>query len=112
VHSEVIWALNPSNNITEALRRYGVSDDSTALLVIRIDPIEPSQVKSKMSAVVEGTQVPLSELAGLTDWVAVKKYNKLNGDPVMRETQNDPTHEHHIIDKIVVSLVAMKSVAA
>jgi hypothetical protein len=26
-----------------------------------------------MSAVVEGTQVPLSELAGLTDWVAVKK---------------------------------------
>ena len=26
-----------------------------------------------MSAVVEGTQVPLSELADLTDWVAVKK---------------------------------------
>jgi len=26
-----------------------------------------------MSAVVEGTQVPLSELVELTDWVAVKK---------------------------------------
>lgn len=62
-----------SPQITEALRRYGVSDDSTALLVVRIDPIESSQVKSKMSAVVEGTQVPLSELAELTDWVAVKK---------------------------------------
>jgi len=81
-----------------------------------------------MSAVVEGTQVPLSDLAELTDWVAVKKvgviichlnrthpthqYNKLNGDLVMRESQNNPTHEHHIIDNIVVSLVAMKSVAA
>ena len=26
-----------------------------------------------MSAVVEGTQVPISQLTGLTDWVAVKK---------------------------------------
>jgi hypothetical protein len=83
-----------------------------------------------MSAVVEGTQVSLSELAGLTDWAAVKKvgvnlcaspicthftrrqYNKLNGDLVIRETQNDPTRERHLIDNIVVSLVAMKSVAA
>ena len=84
-----------------------------------------------MNAVVEGTQVPLSELAGLTDWIAVKKvgvnrgastvtyphftrrqYNKLNGDLVIRESQNDPTREHHLIDNIVISLVAMKSVAA
>jgi hypothetical protein len=59
--------------ITEALRRYGVSDGSTALLVIRINPLQPSKVSSRMSAAVEGTQVPLSELGGLTDWVAVKK---------------------------------------
>ncbi|KAI0273122.1 CGI-121-domain-containing protein [Russula aff. rugulosa BPL654] len=111
VHSEVIWALNPSNNITEALRRYGVSDDSTALLVIRIDPLDLSDVKSRMSAVVEGTHVPISQLADLTDWIAVKKYNKLNADPVIREAQNDPTREHHLIDNIVISLVAMKSVA-
>jgi hypothetical protein len=26
-----------------------------------------------MSAVVEGTQVPISQLTGLTDWTAVKK---------------------------------------
>lgn len=26
-----------------------------------------------MSAVVEGTQVPISQLTGLTDWIAVKK---------------------------------------
>jgi hypothetical protein len=81
-----------------------------------------------MSAVVEGTQVPISQLTDLTDWIAVKKvgrlslslicsqfafwqYNKLNADPVIREAQNDPTREHHLIDNIVISLVAMKIVA-
>jgi hypothetical protein len=39
------------------------------------------------------------------------QYNKLNADPVIREAQNDPTREHHLIDNIVISLVAMKSVA-
>ena len=29
-----------------------------------------------MSAVVEGTQVPISQLTGLTDWIAVKKVCK------------------------------------
>ncbi|KAI0302933.1 CGI-121-domain-containing protein [Russula brevipes] len=112
VHSEVIWALNPSNNITEAFRRYGVSDDSTALLVIRIDPLEFSDAERRMNGVIEGTQAPISELADLTDWIAVKKYNKLNGDLVTRETRNDPDLEHCLINNIVVSLVAMKSVIA
>jgi hypothetical protein len=45
--------------------------------------------------------------AQFTRW----QYNKLNVDPVIREAQNDPTREHHLIDNIVISLVAMKSVA-
>ena len=82
-----------------------------------------------MNAIVDGTQAPVSRLASLTDWVAVKRvggsissviyiqytrwqYNKLNADPVIREAQNDPTREHHLIDNIVISLVAMKSVSA
>ncbi|KAH9056401.1 CGI-121-domain-containing protein [Lactarius vividus] len=111
VHSEVIWVLNPSNNITEALRRYGVSDNSTALFVVRIEPLTSMDVMSRMSAIVEGTIVPTSALAGLTDWVTVKKYNKLGGDPFIKEIRNDPAHEHRLIDNIVVSFVAMKSVS-
>ncbi len=30
-----------------------------------------------MSAVVEGTQVPISQLTGLTDWIAVKKVGEI-----------------------------------
>jgi EKC/KEOPS complex subunit CGI121/TPRKB len=83
-----------------------------------------------MSAVVDGTLVPMSALADLTDWAAVKKvggticisgpcwvhvmvfqYNKLSGDPIIKEMQSDPTREHRLIDNIVVSFVAMKSVS-
>ncbi|KAN0140165.1 Kinase binding protein CGI-121 domain containing protein [Lactarius tabidus] len=111
VHSEIIWALNPSNNITEALRRYGVTDASTALFVVHIDPLASLDVRSRMSEVVQGTLVPMSTLADLTDWVAVKKYNKLGGDPIIKEIQDDPAREHNLIDNIVVSFVAMKSVS-
>lgn len=83
-----------------------------------------------MSAVVQGTLVPMSALADLTDWVAVKKvggsvcasrlfwvhvlvfqYNKLGGDPIIKEIQDDPAREHRLLDNIVVSFVAMKSVS-
>jgi len=64
-----------------------------------------------MSAVVQGTLVPMAALAELTDWVAVKKYNKLGGDPVIKEIQNDLAREHRLLDNIVVSFVAMKSVS-
>ena len=39
------------------------------------------------------------------------QYNKLGGDPIIKETQNDPAREHRLIDNIVVSFVAMKSVS-
>lgn len=93
VHSEIIWALNPSNNvrrrtmlhfhvhpypckicqITEALRRYGVSDGTTSLFVVRVASPELQDVQSKMLAVVDGVISPLSKLASLTDWSAIRK---------------------------------------
>ncbi|ESK87823.1 hypothetical protein Moror_15316 [Moniliophthora roreri MCA 2997] len=105
VHSEVIFALNPTNNITESIRRYGVSDSSRALLVVHITkrsqthPV--SEIEKNLSAAIDGVMVPLSELDGLTDWDRVKKYHKLN---------NLGENQLAYIDNIVVSSAAMKSV--
>ncbi|KZP14107.1 CGI-121-domain-containing protein [Athelia psychrophila] len=112
VHSEILWALNPSNNISEAIRRYGVSDTSATLFVVRIGPPELADVESKMSAVVSGTLSPFSDLDGITDWAAVKKYNKLNGEIAVKEAAGDTDREHGVVDNIVTSAVAMKSVMA
>ncbi|TFK45467.1 CGI-121-domain-containing protein [Heliocybe sulcata] len=112
VHSEVLWALNPSNNISEAIRRYGVSEACTALLVVRVDgsALEPADVERKMGAAVQGQLVPLTQLGRLTDWVAVKKCHKLNNELALKVCGQDGERERAVIDNIVVSSVAMKSV--
>jgi EKC/KEOPS complex subunit CGI121/TPRKB len=92
VHSEILWALNPTNNvllflplllsstltlkqITEAIRRYGVSDTTSALFVVRISgpDISTWEIQEKMNAVVSGTVVPIGVLETVTDWTSIKK---------------------------------------
>jgi len=112
VHSEVLWVLNPSNNITEAIRRYGVSDTTTALFVVRITSPDLTDIEAKMNAVVLGTLSSLSTLDKITDWSAIKKYHRLHTEPAIKETAGNPTREHAVVDDVVVSSVAMKCVMA
>ena len=39
VYSEIVYSLSPNQNITEALQRFGVAEDSTALVCIAIDEV-------------------------------------------------------------------------
>ncbi|KAI0666172.1 CGI-121-domain-containing protein [Trametes maxima] len=112
VHSEILWALNPTNNITEAIRRYGVADATTSLIVVRIASPDLDKVEERIGAVVDGTLSPLGQLAEITDWASIKKYYKLNGEPAVKEAAKDSAREKTIIDEIVTSSVAMKSVMA
>ncbi|KAJ3572596.1 hypothetical protein NP233_g2976 [Leucocoprinus birnbaumii] len=103
VHSEVLWNLNPTNNITEAIRRYGVSDATTSLLVVRIDggniPVE--EMQSRIQKVVEGELTPLSKLREITDWTTIKKYHKLASELSVKAAQGDLEKETAVIDNIV-----------
>ncbi|KAF8806962.1 CGI-121-domain-containing protein [Phlegmacium glaucopus] len=107
VHSEVLYYLNPTHNITEAIRRYGISKGNVDVIVVKIGSSElsPAAVEGNMKEVIDGTIVPLLELENVTDWSSVKKYHKLNGEAAIKGSK-----EREIIDNIVVSSVAMKSV--
>ena len=61
--------------ITEALRRYGVSDTTSALFVVRIGGPDDltSDILGKMNDVVLGTVVPFSVLETVTNWSSIKK---------------------------------------
>ncbi|KAH8115754.1 CGI-121-domain-containing protein [Phellopilus nigrolimitatus] len=110
VHSEIVWSLNPTNNITEALRRFGVSDLSSSLLVVRVGyPVAGEKVESQMKAVVEGTLESLDKLGTITDWMSVGKYYKLNNVPNVSSHHKGPLERNVITDKLVTSFVAMKS---
>ena len=114
--------------ITEAIRRYGVADTTTSLIVVRIGPSDLSNVEQSINAVVSGKLSPLEELSTITDWASVKKaincrltahrmlinsngqYYKLNNEPALKAVAKDPSRERSVIDEIVTSSVAMKSV--
>lgn len=80
-----------------------------------------------MDAVVEGEIAPLTELEHITDWAAVKKvvrrffkalhqtypsqHFKLNQELAIKNADKNVARERAIVDKIVVSSVAMKSIA-
>ncbi|KAI0753593.1 CGI-121-domain-containing protein [Irpex lacteus] len=113
VHSEIIWTLNPTNNITEALRRYGVSATTKSLFVVRVDQqIDSQTLVEQLANVVQGDLVPLTHLEDLTDWDTIKKHYKLNTEPAIRNAGGDRTIERRKIDRIVTSSVATKLVAA
>ncbi|KAG1888739.1 CGI-121-domain-containing protein [Suillus subluteus] len=110
VHSEILWALNPTNNITEAIRRYGVSDESTTLIVVRVDVSNTPDLQRRMCDIIQGRMVPFQVLSQMTDWSIIKKHYKLDSESALKEVQGNLDRERSIIDNIVVSSVAMKSV--
>ncbi|KAG1811259.1 CGI-121-domain-containing protein [Suillus subaureus] len=110
VHSEILWALNPTNNITEAIRRYGVSDESTKLIVVRVDVSNTPELQRRMCDIIQGRMVPFQVLSQMTDWSIIKKHYKLDSESALKEVQGNLDRERSIIDNIVVSSVAMKSV--
>ncbi|KAF8603544.1 CGI-121-domain-containing protein [Ceratobasidium sp. AG-I] len=118
VHSEILWALNSSNNITESIKRFGVSPTSTSLFAIRVCGPDQSieSILGAMKAAIEGEEVPLESLAEITDWGLVSKYYKVSNDPVvLEETKGGQKGVYsddakRVINEIVVSSVAMKTV--
>ncbi|CAE6347125.1 unnamed protein product, partial [Rhizoctonia solani] len=87
VHSEILWTLNNSNNISESIKRFGVSDSSKSLFVVRVAGPELSidDILGSMKAAIQGEEVPIENLSEITDWPLVCKYYKVSNDPAVVE---------------------------
>ncbi|KAI5865770.1 CGI-121-domain-containing protein [Durotheca rogersii] len=91
VHSEIVCALSPNNNISEAYRRFGVTPATRHLVVVKVlvapSALTPDAVRAHLRAHVAGVPVPFADAAlrgsggapGLADWPKVRRYYKLNG---------------------------------
>ncbi|KAF8554973.1 CGI-121-domain-containing protein [Imleria badia] len=111
-HSEIIWNLNPTNNISEAIKRYGVSDTTTDLIVMHIASWEREDILERMRNVVDGELDLLANVSQLTDWPTVIKHYKLDQEPLFKDFTGGTPEERATIDNIVISSVAMKSIMA
>ncbi|XP_042367121.1 EKC/KEOPS complex subunit TPRKB [Plectropomus leopardus] len=75
--SEIIFNLSPTNNISEAFKRFGISDSDVSVLVVLVHNKDESQLVSDITARVNGQQVPAEDVPSLTDFAKVKKLYKV-----------------------------------
>ncbi|XP_031560571.1 EKC/KEOPS complex subunit TPRKB-like isoform X3 [Actinia tenebrosa] len=77
LHSEIIFNLSPTNNITDSFKKFGLSENDTTLLLAVITTGDGVEKMRAISQHVKGRQVPISNLKTLADQQAIKKVYKI-----------------------------------
>nr|CAG8605196.1 12253_t:CDS:10 [Entrophospora candida] len=82
VHSEIVYNLSPTTNISESLRRFGISNSSNTILIIKVGE-DSDNVKSHLSKLIDGEESSLEELSKFTDFSCIKKPPKYENSSLL-----------------------------
>lgn len=66
--------------ISEAFKRFGISDGDDSVLVVLVHSEDETQLVSDITAMVEGRQVPVEDLSSLSDQEKIKKVGHLRSN--------------------------------
>ncbi|XP_035003280.1 EKC/KEOPS complex subunit TPRKB [Hippoglossus stenolepis] len=78
LNSEMIFNLSPTNNISEAFKRFGISDGNDSVMVVIIhDKKNESQLVEDIVTKVDGRQVPVEDVSSLSDSAKIRKLYKV-----------------------------------
>ena len=83
LHSELLLSLSPNNNISDSIRRHGMSDNTDYLITVRIGGTgseeEVQAVWKGMEEVVKGELISLDQLdrGDEVDWSRIDKVSHL-----------------------------------
>lgn len=102
IHTEIVYALSPTKNITESLLTFGISDESRNVLVAVVDD-EKGDKLTKVARKIKGKPAPLTRLKDLADYDLVKK---------VYHVREPELNKGSILDAIVTRIVAKDYVAS
>ncbi|GIC84622.1 EKC/KEOPS complex subunit CGI121/TPRKB [Aspergillus udagawae] len=82
VHSEIVFSLSPANNIADSFRKFGISDSTADLLVVKVSvtpDVTHESVAAHLQQSIEGSSVPFADetLSEISDVSKIKKAYKL-----------------------------------
>ncbi|XP_047430643.1 EKC/KEOPS complex subunit TPRKB [Mugil cephalus] len=77
LYSEIIFNLSPTNNISEAFKRFGISDGDDSVMVVLVHSEDEEQLLSDITDRVDGRQVPAQDVSSLSDHAKIKKLYKV-----------------------------------
>lgn len=115
VHSETVFCLAPSANISEAYRRFGISPDSRDVVAVKVLPsgtaAAEDDVWAHLCGNVDGTAVPFTDanVALCTDWAKVRKYYKLNGAAALAGIKDEEGRRREA-EMLILGAMALRGV--
>ncbi|MFS7982803.1 putative CGI121/TPRKB superfamily protein [Helianthus anomalus] len=74
LHSELVYNYSGSKHISESLKRCGISDSTTYILVARFGALE-----EEMKTLIKGKEIDLEELEGKANKPQIQKHYKITG---------------------------------
>ncbi|KAJ3058879.1 hypothetical protein HDU98_005059 [Podochytrium sp. JEL0797] len=87
--SEILFSLSPTLNISESMKRFGLSDSSTSIFVLfpsSVNTHENDQMVDKIVNAIDGECVPIESFSRLADLKAIKKPQLVNHKRLVRDT--------------------------
>ena len=137
LHSELVFRLSPNNNIGESYKRFGISDESTSIIAVKLplsasapdgtytkdESITNQTVSAHLGTVVQGTSVEIAdsgqELGMACQLDKVRKVYKLSSaDGGAKPTNgrngnegnngNDFEDQKKHIESLILGIMALK----
>ncbi|XP_035841045.1 EKC/KEOPS complex subunit TPRKB isoform X2 [Helianthus annuus] len=78
LHSELVYNYSGSKHISESLKRCGISDSTTYILVARFGALEEEEMTA-MKTLIKGKEIDLEELEGKANKPQIQKHYKITG---------------------------------
>lgn len=109
----------------DAIKKFGLGSQTTEILLVKLQPTADLTPKDDLDQaaknLMEGKLVSLDQLGqSMVNWKELRRLYKLNDDAIIKEQEKKKkrgdshanTELNAIIDRLVTSTVALKSVAA